>query len=241
MYYRFSRDAISTDEKFEGQMDALTREVGERGKPKALHEGEPPEPAPMPAPRRAPALAPAPAPAVAPAAAPATPAQSFSPSMQLAMSSSPAVVQQVEPALIERLLEQQRAVMVEQREREDRQRQEMERQMQLMREERATTEARLRQELTPAPAQDVVTEEQVVDLQERIASLHAAKLLKDDELYAIEDTVSDYIEVKAQVGAITSEICSANPVVGAMKALIALSSGMPGDAAFARQVRRKFL
>jgi hypothetical protein len=43
-------------------------------------------------------------------------------------------------------------------------------------------------------------------VQERIERLHAAKLLKDGEMFAMEDTVGDFIEITAQVGAVTREI-----------------------------------
>ena len=99
----------------------------------------------------------------------------------------------------------------------------------------------LREALTPVPPEEVVTGAELAALQERIERLHGAKLLKDEEMFAMEDTVSDFIEIKAQVGAVTQEIARANPVAGAIKHLVALSRGMANDAAFARQARRNFL
>ena len=61
-------------------------------------------------------------------------------------------------------------------------------------------------------------------LQARLQTLHAAKLLTDDEMFAIEDIIADSDESQ---GAQAS-------------ALVSLSSKMVADAAFARQLRRKF-
>ena len=60
-------------------------------------------------------------------------------------------------------------------------------------------------------------------LQSRLETLHAAKLLADEELYAVED--------------ITAEEDDAD---GRVAALITLSGKMAGDGAFARQLRRKY-
>ena len=123
------------------QIDALVRDLGERGKPKAksdarLSEGVPPpvarsfEPTPAPAPVPAHVLAPAPAPAPAPALthvqlspsgqALATPQRTFTPSMQ----SSPAgVMERQQPqfgvgglAELAALLREERSHMKEERE-----------------------------------------------------------------------------------------------------------------------------
>ena len=81
LYYAFFHKAVLTDEKFMQQMDALIREIGDRGKIK-VSEGVPPKasaPAPVKAPAPAPAKAPAPAPAFEPTPEPApapTPAPS---------------------------------------------------------------------------------------------------------------------------------------------------------------------
>ena len=56
MYYQFFAEAVSTEQKFLNQMDALTREIGDRGKikirdqgnikTKSVSEGVPPAPTP---------------------------------------------------------------------------------------------------------------------------------------------------------------------------------------------------
>eukprot|EP01046_Picozoa_sp_COSAG06_P026232 COSAG06_NODE_2248_length_7242_cov_2.199356_4_plen_143_part_00 len=101
----------------------------------------------------------------------------------------------------------------------------------------------LRAEIAARPplAIDMIDEQQLAVLQTRLQSMHGAQLLKDEELFAVEDVVSDFIEIRMQVGIVTQEIASANPVAGAMKHLVGLSEALASDAAFGRQLRRKFL
>ena len=60
-------------------------------------------------------------------------------------------------------------------------------------------------------------------LQSRLENLHAAKLLADEELFAVEDIIAD---------------CDAED--DRVSALLTLSSKMAADKAFARQLRRKY-
>ena len=68
-----------------------------------------------------------------------------------------------------------------------------------------------------------VRDQQLVALQSRLESLHAAKLLADEELFAVEDIIAD---------------CDAED--DRVSALVTLSSKMAADKAFARQLRRKY-
>ena len=68
-----------------------------------------------------------------------------------------------------------------------------------------------------------VRDQQLVALQSRLESLHAAKLLADEELYAVEDIIAD---------------CDAED--DRVSALVALSGKMAADKAFARQLRQKY-
>ena len=91
LYFPFHAEAVATDEMFMQQMDALTREIGDRGKVKTkptaeVSEGVPPAPAPTPTP--APAPAPAPTPASTSTSAPAPP-----PSSAAVLAPVPAVPQ----------------------------------------------------------------------------------------------------------------------------------------------------
>ena len=178
-----------------------------------------------------------------------TPGGGFSPSVQMSMSPMTSMTTQSSMesvvSVVEMLLEQQRVMMKDQSEEMKEQRAEMEAKAKAekdeLRLEMQQQMVQLREAVAPVPPAEIVTEAELASLQERIVRLHAAKLWKDDEMFAMEDTVSDFIEIKAQVGAVTQEIAQANPVAGAVKHLVALSSGMPNDAAFARQARRKFL
>ena len=138
----------------------------------------------------------------------------------------------------------------EQRQRDDNVRQEMEAKMEQQRKEMERQQAAFKAELTlqltvppPAPA---ITDDQLAALQVRIEGLHVTKLLTDDELFAIEDLAADYMELTVSVtdGIITKGMIYAMPTVAAaskLDKLVNLSAAMTGDAAFARQVRRKFL
>ena len=72
LWHAFFESAVDTDEKFIQAMDALTREIGDRGKIKAkVAEGVPPPKAATPAPAAAADFEPTPEPAPAPALTPA--------------------------------------------------------------------------------------------------------------------------------------------------------------------------
>jgi len=127
----------------------------------------------------------------------------------------------------------------------DRQRKETEAKMEQQRKE---MEAKI-VELTPAPPAPpvaAITDEQLAALQGRIEGLHITKLLTDEELFALEDLIADYVELTVSVadGVITKAMIYAMPTAGVaskLDKLISLSEAMAGDAAFARQARRKFL
>jgi len=133
----------------------------------------------------------------------------------------------------------------------------LEQQRQEAKAERAAMEARLdakdvkmeqqrkeMEERLAAPPPAAITEEQLTALQARIEGLHAAKLLSDDELFALEDLIADYVELAMSVPdrIITKDMIYALPdVASKLDKLVGLSAAMAKDAAFARQARRKFL
>ena len=85
---------------------------------------------------------------------------------------------------------------------------------------------------------------QVVALQARLESLHAAKILSDEELYALEDVIADDAEAALGEGAkggAQEEEEEEEAVQGGVSRMVALSGRMAGDAAFGRQLRRKFV
>ena len=131
----------------------------------------------------------------------------------------------------------------EQRERDDNVRQTMEAKMER---QQAALKAELTLQLTVPPPAPAITDEQLAALQVRIEGLHVTKLLTDEELFALEDLVADYMELTVSVtdGIITKGMIYAMPTVAAaskLDKLVNLSTAMVGDAAFARQARRKFL
>ena len=68
---------------------------------------------------------------------------------------------------------------------------------------------------------------------------------RPQELHAFEDLVADFVELKmSAVGQIVTEhmvLASPGGAAGRLHRLVGLSSAMAGDAAFARQARRKFM
>ena len=98
--------------------------------------------------------------------------------------------------------------------------------------QRQEMEKRL-QEAKPQPASEAITEGQLEALQARLQSLHEAKLLSEDDLCKLEDTVADCIEVLP-----TADV--REHVVDQVVRMMRLSEKMAIDGSLARQLRRKF-
>ena len=111
------------------------------------------------------------------------------------------------------------------------QKQEMEAKMQTM-------VKQVEEKLTPAAA---ISAEQIASLGARLEALHAAQLLGDEELFALEDTVADYVELQSSMGVITLEAAHAIRAADKLVKLVALSEHIAADGAFSRQARRKYL
>ena len=93
-----------------------------------------------------------------------------------------------------------------------------------------------------------ISDDELAALQARFESLHAAQLLTDEELYASEDLCADFVELQASVldgGVLTMDAIFRavrhTPAALQVYKLVRLSGSMASDAAFARQLRRKFL
>eukprot|EP01045_Picozoa_sp_COSAG04_P024592 COSAG04_NODE_3092_length_3180_cov_13.050957_1_plen_117_part_00 len=86
-----------------------------------------------------------------------------------------------------------------------------------------------------------VSDAQVTSLQLRLEALHAAQLLSDDELWALQDSVADFLDECACFDAVTMDIVHTNDAARKAHKLVTLSEKMPTDATFARQARRKFV
>ena len=143
-----------------------------------------------------------------------------------------------DPSLVLMLLEQQKLML----EREDQLREDAKAEKDELVQQMDSKMKKLREELKPAPPPEVLSEQRLVALQQRLEALHMAKLLGDDELYSLEDIVADFVEHRqSSMGVVTLEAIATNDVVGKMLKLVALSESIVGDGAFARQARRKFL
>ena len=215
VYFNFHPAAIETEAAFMQQIDAVVRDLGDRGQAKPrpasrVAEGVPPATrspaaalAPAPAPAPAPTPAPTPPPDRAPAAAvtPArTPERSFTPSMQQLSASPAAGAKSVDEAALMLILEREEQL-------------------------RAEVEARVRAEARAEAQAEASKLRDLLALQRRLEAMHSAELLADEELYAIEDTIADgTADGEQQVAA-----------------LLSLSATMATDGAFARQLRRKFM
>ena len=107
----------------------------------------------------------------------------------------------------------------------------------------------LREEMTPREQQPAISDEELIALQARLEALHAAELLAEAELFAVEDLVADFVDLQAAVpdGGVLSQEAIYSAVGGScapavkLHKLVRLSNKMGSDAAFARQVKRKFV
>ena len=105
-------------------------------------------------------------------------------------------------------------------------------------------EARRQREMRELEAklrpQEAVSAERLSALQARLEAVHAAQLLSDDALHALEDCVADYLDLVASIGVVTTGMASAHSAASKLMKLAVLSERMTSDAAFARQCQRKF-
>ena len=139
-----------------------------------------------------------------------------------------------------------------------------------LREERQAVDMQRREMLAQAAAQqqaeEAISATQLGAIQLRLDGLGSAGLLVDVELFALQDLITDWVELKATMQAAaggaggTAAGASASIVITVMMVLAAASSGselavaavkahklvaiseaIPNDATFARQVKRKLL
>ena len=90
------------------------------------------------------------------------------------------------------------------------------------------------QEAKPRPASEAITEGQLEALQARLQTLHESKLLSEDDLCRLEDTIADCIEVMATAD-------EQERSVERTVRMAQLSEKMAVDPSLARQLRRKFV
>eukprot|EP01046_Picozoa_sp_COSAG06_P018779 COSAG06_NODE_1318_length_9880_cov_5.233923_4_plen_98_part_00 len=82
--------------------------------------------------------------------------------------------------------------------------------------------------------------EQLQLLESRFAAMHAAKLLSEKELAALEDIVGDFVAEKPAVGVFSIDMVGCNVAAARLQQLAALSETFASDVAFARQAKRRF-
>lgn len=261
LWYAFFDEAVATDEAFTQQMDSLTREIGDRGKiaptrEPAVSEAIPPVPTPTPAP----APVPAPAPPLAstpttPALAPGHPAPSAPPSQRPAFSNEH---QQTQMAMVgaTSTLGDLSLFIEKQQVRDEKTRLEINSMMQKhqaeLKAQRAEMQAAMDAkiaELTPPPRKQAISPSQLVALQVRLEKLHASELLTDDELFACEDMIADWVELEASMHAgqtidLQMLYAGSGRTFGAgvkLHKVIVCSESMTRDVALARQIQRKFM
>lgn len=109
----------------------------------------------------------------------------------------------------------------------------LEQQRQAMEQQRHKFEAKLEQQRKDSEVKVehltrlLQSDRHLPTLQARIESLHAAKLLSDEELYAIWDVIADSVDPMSDDTRVLQ--------------LVELSARMLSDTAFSRQLRRKML
>ena len=127
-------------------------------------------------------------------------------------------------------LEAQKQEAEMQRKEADAQRQAMETKVEALRNdamEARVRDTQLQLEKQREEAEAHKTDKQITALQARLEALHAAKLLADEELFALEDAIADALEAPDDDDRTAR--------------MVALSGRMAADAAFSRQLRRKFV
>ena len=117
-----------------------------------------------------------------------------------------------------------RAEMEKQSEREDRSRQQAEARLE-----------QIREESRPQTVEETISGEQLEAVHTRLQALHAAQLLTDAELYSVEDTIVDCIEVLAKA----PRTPATKQEVDQARTAVILSERLRADEVFARQLRRK--
>jgi Spy/CpxP family protein refolding chaperone len=254
LWYGFFGLEKDDDAALDRQVEAMCRELGDRGTAGAqqVSESIPPhvqKPALVAASASTPPHTQTPTPALAPTSAPApasTPQLAAKDSATIttsAAATAPQMMQQPrscpksarsdggggEPrgsfvdiiAFMREEREHMRQIMLESEKQQQQQRQEYEREIEQLKER-------------PKPAAEVIDERQLAALQTRLQSLHEAKLLTDEELFALEDLIVDCIEVMPTASVFT-------PTVEKVARMLLVASKVGGDGMLARQLRRKFM
>jgi hypothetical protein len=233
LWYGFYGQTATDDGKFSAKIEELSREISKKQATVSMKTAAKeviaisPKSTVAPAPAPLPAPSPAPAPALVPApaddstsqarAARAARAAALAPAPAANLAQTTAVASQSSMGFAEvAAFFREERVFFEQK----------------MEQQRQSMELQLRK-AKPQSATDAISDTQLEALQARLRALHRAKLLDEDVLFCIEDTIADCIEVlpKADV---------TEHSVEQTQRMVSLSEKILVDESLARQLVRKF-
>ena len=104
--------------------------------------------------------------------------------------------------------------------------------------QRQEYEAKIEAQRQEYEAKNCASNVQLERLQDRFNTLHQAKLLSDDEMFALQDKVVDFIECRMSVTVVSENV---GALAETVKKLVGVCEGVSNDTMLARQLRRKFL
>ena len=119
--------------------------------------------------------------------------------------------------------DQQVLLLEEQKGQRQQLQEQMQEQRQLMQEQMQEQRQRMQEQIEELKApQEAISAQQVEALTARLQAMHAAQMLSDDELFAVEDCVADFLEAKASYGVLTLEAVHAHRALSKVHKLLAL-------------------
>jgi hypothetical protein len=97
----------------------------------------------------------------------------------------------------------------------------------------------------PPPPRELISQTQLAALHVRLEGLRvqgtpgeSAQLLTESEMHCLEDAVADYITLRSTVPVVTADMLQASPTALKIAQLVALSEQLTADRPFARQALR---
>jgi hypothetical protein len=92
---------------------------------------------------------------------------------------------------------------------------------------------------------ELILSTQLADFEARLDAMHVAQLLSDEELYALEDACADFLVLRSATAMVLTptlvHAVSEYGVVAKLAKMIGISEGIASDARCARQLRRIFI
>ncbi len=105
--------------------------------------------------------------------------------------------------------------------------------------ERAELKSRI-EELASTQFKELISAEQLATFETRLDVMYEAKLLSENELFALEDACADYLEIKTSE-VITAAMAHSIPAAAKLARMISISEGIASNTRCARQLKRKFV